>query len=772
MHTTPQGYVVERAEDGAIQRIGRRRDGRLDGPVWMARGAPEFPACAEVVTAAIVAYSRGLCQGVRFFDRDEVETTRAGFALSDHDLDPLLDAGAVDSFVADGRARRFFDGLAREDAFLGPVPRTWGFPSPGDDRALFGRPPPAWLQAWRETLAAHPQRSLVGLHPLGGISNDLNDPFGARSVLESALDGALVGQLLLDGVGTTPDEVADLIALRRSGAVLAISTKEPWRPLGWASLGAVVYAAAALTGFEARRVSLQALRRAALALADQVGIEACLPFLAENPEAIPGRTLLLRGASPLSPEEEARVAWLRHLGWASDEDAPRLPPLPPRQPIPSPPETSGDVLFGLARGYLVSDDEGLAEALQQARRSDAGLLHRAAARIQVHVRGGAAPYGDAARLGGLRDPRGARAALTAQWRQGQAPSPVVGQPFATPDAVCDRAWALLDDAARLQQLRREALPRFPALDALLAEIEALPMFSLTAEHALKLREADARALLPFLLALAQDGEYAAAQALCRDELGPWVRAEPRLRPLARAMARDPNMGAQRYRWLTLVGDPDDVAWLCEQARGLAAERVRRREVIGFAWWEVLSALASLDPGAAATLLGEALALPELFPAERLELAQLLVLLGDARALPALLAAEPPLDWSGMVWPYAAAMLRAAPLLSAEERLSLLANLETVQSHRGPELARRLIRAALGAEEGEIEAELAALITASDGMIADAVQALGAAGVLPEGAREAALRHAEASVRRVAMDLPTGAPAEDQRSSQASVYRSG
>lgn len=760
MPPSTHGFFVEHSPDGAPWLIGRRREGRLDGPVWMARGAPGFPSCADTVSAVLASYRQGHVHGFRFFDATEGERTRAGAVLRDFDLDPLFDAGDVEAFVEDGRYARFLDRLREEDAFLGNLPQSWSFASVGaEDQALFGAAPPRWLRAWREALSKHARRALVGMQPAPGISASNLSPFSGRCVLEAGLDAALVGRLLLEGTGYYPDEVADLVALRGSGALLAVSTREPWRVLGWASLGAVAYASAALTGFEARRVSLAALRRAAAAVQDQVGMEPYLPILVADPEAIPSRTLILRGRAALAPEAEARIAWLRHVAWHREEGDDSLPPLPPRDEVGVDPVTLPDTLYLLARSFLIADDARLAEVLRVARGSASGLLRTAADRVEQHLRGGAPPQGEAARLGGLPDPRSARARLSERWRaEAGEVSPAPKAPdAATPEALADMAWERVHDAIRLIGLREEQLPRFPELDLLLAQVEALPHMTYVGGVAWALREADARPLQPFLAALAQSGAYAAGHMLCRDHLDPWVRAEPRWSPLAAAFARDARYGVQRFRWLTLAGSAADVPWLGETCAALTTKRAQMSEALGFDWSEALSALVSLSPPEGRAALHAALALPMLYPPERLMLAQILVRLGDPAAAPILAETRPPLDRVAMVWPYTAAIIRGVPLFSEREREVVLAGMRAPRERASAELARRLIRASLGEPEPDLGARVVEAIAAPNDWVAEMIEELKGTGALPPEALAAALAHEKVSVRLAALDASSPAP---------------
>jgi hypothetical protein len=757
--------LVERGFDGQLRRVGRLKGDRPHGPMWVARGADGFLDCAPEISAALITYDYGLPQGARFFDAAEVERSRAGTPLRHFDLDALFTQGQEDRFVADGRYERLLDALAQEDCFLDPPRRDpYGYFDGGEqDEALFGEAVPAWLGRWRAAGRRHPQRSLVGLQPYRGVITPNFDPFVGVVGLETTLHGALIGAFLTEE-GHTPVAEVQLIALRASGVVVALGVDGPWRPLGAASLGALACAAGALTAFAARRLSLPTLRALAARLKPKVDLAPRLPLLAEAPEAL-GKSphLRLGGALPLGGEVLARVEWLRAFNfWRPDDEDSDAAEAPfGATPLPAPLAEPGDgddvpnLLYALARSYLIGDDVALVGWLGRARAHKAALLHEAAERIQRQLQGLDQPvYGDQARLGGLRDARAARRLMSEAWRARGAPvaeAPALPE-VTSPDELAALAWPLVMEPARLRLLRAGRLPQFPLLDALLTELEALEPWAWTLDLGLKLREAkDARALAPYIASRCLDGSDSAAQLLSLGALSDWIREEPRWGPVARAIATNPRMGPQRWRWLALAGGPEDVPLLTERARALIQARAASDSALGFEQATVLDALLVLHPPSVGTLSREALQHPKLFPAERAELMQRLVLLGDAEAANALVAYPPPLDRVLMIWPYATAMVSAAPMLRPERREMLRAQLGEPSRPAG-KLAARLIRRALGDEDPGLEADLAELVRASDGQIAEVLPLWARCGALSPQVLAAASTHTNAGVRLAALQL--------------------
>lgn len=760
---TTTTVLVERAPDGRLWRVGWTRGGRLHGPVWLARGAQGFPECAPEISAALVTYAGGLPQGARFFDAAEVERARAGTPLRHHDLDALFTPGDEDRFVADGRYGRLLDALAQEDCFLDP-PRhdPYAFMDGGaHDEALFGEAVPPWLGRWRAARGAHPRRALVGLQPREGVITPAFDPYVGVVGLETALGGAVIGSFLSEE-GHTPVAEAQLVALRSSGVVLALGVDAPWRPLGAASLGALACAAGALTAFAARRVSLPTLRALAARLKDKVDLSPRLPLLAEAPEALGSSPhLRLCGPLPLSGAALARVEWLRALAfWRGDDDEGDHDDPFGATPLPLPiaePEDDDDppnLLYAMARSYLIGDDVALARWVRRAQASKAGLLHEAARRVERQLQGADQPvYGDQARLGGLRDARAARRWMSEAWRrQGQAVAEAPAAPeVTTPEALADLAWPLALEPSSLRLLRAARLPQFPDLDALMTELEALEPWAWTLDLGLKLREADARALAPFIASRCLEGSDSAAQLLCLAALTDWIRAEPRWGAVARVIAANPRMGHGRWAWLALAGGPEDAPALVARVRELIQARGRSDSALGFEQGVALDALRVLDPPSVLTLSREALASPKLYPAERAELQQRLARMGDAEAADALVDYPPPLDNTAMIWPYAAAMVAAAPLLRPERRDRLRERLGAPTRPQA-QLAARLIRRALGDDDATLDDDLAALVRRSDGFIAEALPLWAACGALSPAVRAAARAHGHAGVRLAAMDL--------------------
>ena len=763
-----KNVLVERAPDGQIRRVGRLRGDRPQGPVWVARGADGFPkdtpGCAPEITAALITYDYGLDQGARYFDAAGGERSRAGTLLRHFDLDALFTQGQEDQFVADGRYQRLLDALAVEDCFLDPPRRdAYGYFDGGaHDEALFGEATPGWLGRWRAANERHPQRSLVGLQPYRGVITPSVDPFVGVVGLETTLRGALIGAFLSEE-GHTPVAEVQLIALRERGVVIALGVDGPWRPLGAASLGALACAAGALTAFAARRVSLPTLRALAARLRPQVDLAPRLPLLADAPETLgPSPHLTLRGPLPFDGEGLARVEWLRALNfWRPDDEDTDAADAPfGAVPLPLPIAAPGDgddvpnVLYALARSYLIGDDVALAGWLGRARASGAGLLHEAARRVEHQLQSADQPvYGDQARLGGLRDARAARRWMSAAWRaQGQGVAEAPDLPEVTsPEALAELAWPLVFEPARLRLLRAGRLPQFTALDALLTELEALEPYAWTLDLGLKLREAKAQALAPFIASRCLDGSDSAAQLLCLAALPDWIRDEPRWGPVARAIAVNPRMGPQRWQWLGLAGGPEDVAALTERVRALIQARAASDSALGFEQPTALDALMTLDAQRVVTLSREALQNPKLYPAERAELMQRLVRLGDAEAANALVAYPPPLNNVSMIWPYATAMVLAAPMLRPERKEMLRAQLGEPTRPAG-QLAARLIRRALGDDDPSLDDDLAELVRSSDGFIAEALPLWASCGALGPAALKAAQEHKHAGVRLALVNL--------------------
>ncbi|MBK9368353.1 MAG: hypothetical protein IPN01_18935 [Deltaproteobacteria bacterium] len=750
--------LVERALDGQIRRVGRLKGDRPQGPMWVARGADGFPECAPEIAAALITYDYGLPQGARFFDAAGVERSRAGTPLRHFDLDALFTQGQEDQFVADGRYQRLLDALAVEDCFLDPPRRDpYGYFGGGEhDEALFGEAVPKWLGQWRAASLKHPQRSLVGLQPTRGVITPTLDPLVGVVGLETTLHGAVIGAFLSEE-GHTPVAQAQLVALRASGVVIAAPVDAPWRPLGAASLGALACAAGALTAFAARRVSLPTLRALAARLKPQVDLAPRLPLLSDAPETLgPSPHLSLNGAVPIEGEALARVEWLRALNfWRPDDEDTDAAEAPfGATPLPLPIAEPGDgddvpnVLYALARSYLIADDVALARWLGRARASGAKLLHEAARRVEHQLQSLDQPvYGDQARLGGLRDARAARRWMSEVWRgRGEpvAEAPALPE-VQSPEALAELAWPLVFEPARLRLLRAGRLPQFPQLHALLTELEALEPWAWTLDLGLKMRAADARALAPFIASRCFDGSDSAAQLLSLGALTDWIRAEPRWGPVARAIAADPRMGFQRWRWLGLAGGPEDVPALTERVRALIQARAASDSALGFEQPTLLDALLILHPPSVVTLSREALQNPKLYPAERAELMQRLIRLGDAEAANALVAFPPPLNNVSMIWPYATAMVLAAPMLRPERKEMLRAQLGEPTRPAG-RLAARLIRRALGDDDPSLDDELAELVRKSDGFIAEALPLWASCGALGPAALAAAQEHNNAAVR--------------------------